>query len=951
MFILSPTFSQSFKFGTPKIIYHDKEIHKGGTQIYDIGYGENHVYFTNNAGLMSFDGSNWDIFTTPNNTIMRSLAVSDNGRIYTGSQNELGYFQKTQNGLLNYVSLKDSLNKEDQEFSDVWFMETIGDTLYYYADSYVMLYHNGMTKKFGAGSRINKMGKVGKMIWFQAYGEQLRWIREGKEIQLLQTPAFLNKQVVSVLEAENNNFLILTDQDGFYKLDNNEISKWTTDIEPFLKNALPTSAIYNEEVGILVSSSYSGLALLDTNGQCKNLLNKNSGLKNNSINSITITPNQVLWVGSVNGINEIDLAINSRRFYPDNDLEGAVYDMDEWKGYKYFSTSNGLYRIKANDHGLPEELEFELVKGSLGHTWSTQIINDRLYCAHHTGPLRVNERGEAQLISNDIYGAWQFMPLKNNKVALGAYDGVYIFSLDKDEGLILDRKLKDFIESSRIMLYDNQENLWISHPYKFVYRVDFNEDLSAETIHTYTADNGFKTNNRNYVYNINDICYLANETGVYMYKSEVDSFVISPVLNQFFDGGNTVKNLEQKANHIWAISDQFTAKLDIVENGLSQEIKISNQLDINTNDTYIGGFEKLVQFDKGNLYICTESGMLEYALKQDDTNTPQIDIKSITIQGQSDSLLYRGRGLTKSYTLSAKNNNLFVEYGPKHPSSNLELDYQYRLVGDNNDWSYAGNQRSKDFNHLRAGKYTFEVKAISKDKQESNLVSFDFEVKAPWYLSKLAYSIYSLLALWGIFFLFRSQKKTYEKNTDILIKEKEQTKIEMEEIKREKLESEISFKNKELASSTLHLLQKNQTLNSVRTKISELQKQIDNQKTKKELSKIVSILRADFNLDEDWDKFSIHFDQVHQDFIKRLKSRYPQLTTNDHKLCAYLKMNLSTKEIAPLLNISIRGVEISRYRLRKKLDLDRSINLNEFFNSDMTVDAANQAASELENPA
>ena len=74
----------------------------------------------------------------------------------------------------------------------------------------------------------------------------------------------------------------------------------------------------------------------------------------------------------------------------------------------------------------------------------------------------------------------------------------------------------------------------------------------------------------------------------------------------------------------------------------------------------------------------------------------------------------------------------------------------------------------------------------------------------------------------------------------------------------------------------------------------------------------------------------LHFNEVHRGFFDRLKRMYPSLTPKDLKLCAYLKMNLSTKEIATLTNVSIRGVEASRYRLRKKLELDSEINLNEF---------------------
>jgi DNA-binding CsgD family transcriptional regulator len=85
--------------------------------------------------------------------------------------------------------------------------------------------------------------------------------------------------------------------------------------------------------------------------------------------------------------------------------------------------------------------------------------------------------------------------------------------------------------------------------------------------------------------------------------------------------------------------------------------------------------------------------------------------------------------------------------------------------------------------------------------------------------------------------------------------------------------------------------------------------------------------------DDDWDTFEANFDRAHNDFFKRLKEKFPELTTGDIKICAYLKMNLSSKEIAHLQNISIRSIEVHRYRIRKKLRLNYSDNLVEYLMS------------------
>ena len=150
------------------------------------------------------------------------------------------------------------------------------------------------------------------------------------------------------------------------------------------------------------------------------------------------------------------------------------------------------------------------------------------------------------------------------------------------------------------------------------------------------------------------------------------------------------------------------------------------------------------------------------------------------------------------------------------------------------------------------------------------------------------------------------------------------------ELRNEKLEEDNRHKTQQLASSTMHLVQKNEILLKVKEELKKVETQTQNPNTRKVVRQLIKLVNNDIKLDEDWEQFAHHFDQVHSDFLKRLRETHPQLSPKDHRLCAYLRMNLATKERAPLMTISVRGVEISRYRLRKKLNLDAEANLVEF---------------------
>ncbi len=128
----------------------------------------------------------------------------------------------------------------------------------------------------------------------------------------------------------------------------------------------------------------------------------------------------------------------------------------------------------------------------------------------------------------------------------------------------------------------------------------------------------------------------------------------------------------------------------------------------------------------------------------------------------------------------------------------------------------------------------------------------------------------------------------------------------------------------------MHLVQKSELMSKLRSELNHLMKAMDNEKAQSEIKKMVKVLGEDEKMDNDWMQFTHHFDKVHSDFVVVLKDKFPTITANELKLSAYLRMNLSTKEIARLMNISVRGVEISRYRLRKKLGISSEMNLFDF---------------------
>jgi DNA-binding CsgD family transcriptional regulator len=230
------------------------------------------------------------------------------------------------------------------------------------------------------------------------------------------------------------------------------------------------------------------------------------------------------------------------------------------------------------------------------------------------------------------------------------------------------------------------------------------------------------------------------------------------------------------------------------------------------------------------------------------------------------------------------------------------------------------------YDRIPPGKYTFMLKAVNADGTISKTINWSFQVSPPWYLTILAQFIYLILIVAFMLYIRFYLKKRLKVQARRMKIEKER---ELIKLRNEKLETEITHKSKELANTTFSIIKKNEMLFEIRRKLMQQKKQTSSGVLPK-YSDIVKLIDRNITSEDDWKIFESNFEQAHEEFLKRIKEKIPDLTPSDLKLSAYLRMNLSSKKIALLLGITIRGVENHRYRLRKKIGLEHDSNLIDF---------------------
>lgn len=211
--------------------------------------------------------------------------------------------------------------------------------------------------------------------------------------------------------------------------------------------------------------------------------------------------------------------------------------------------------------------------------------------------------------------------------------------------------------------------------------------------------------------------------------------------------------------------------------------------------------------------------------------------------------------------------------------------------------------------------FRLEQKAQQELIQQQKLERLEHEEDV-WFLQRviLLVSIFFILSISYLFFSYIRAKHKAEKQ--MLEKEK---KLELQ-----KAQEVLEIKNKELAASALKLIEKDENLSLLKNKINETNGNVNVHELKQVLRSI------SISNDRNWKEFETRFVAVNESFYQRLQEKFPKLTQRDLKLCALIKLNFSSKEMAKLLGISIESAHTSRYRLRKKLNLSRETNLTEF---------------------
>jgi DNA-binding CsgD family transcriptional regulator len=885
----------------PFVENYNKANYQGDNQIWNVVQGKDDaMYFANNYYLLRFDGVKWEKYTLPNKTIIRSIMV-DGDRIYSGSYQEFGYWFR-KDAKMHYVSITKGKKVFDTNNNEeIWKIFKFKSKIYFQSFNGIFVFDGKVIKEKKFRFLISYCFVVDNELLIASVEKGIYKWTNGK-VEKVNGLSLLENNVIHSIQKYQNKIYFFTKKNGVYVLENNILRAWKNDLNDVLKSANINVAQFIKNNKLIIGTANKGVYVLDLNDDSYKNIDRNNVLMNNSILSIGLDKENDLWLGLDNGIAHIEVNSPISIFFDSSGILGSVYSVA--------STSKGY--LMASNHGVfkYEEKLLSLIPNTQGQAWNISKINNQYLIGHNEGTY-VYKNGLFSKLSS-IHGGWNLVKSSIDDSYLQAtYSGVVIYNNANN--------LKEYVSIEGLLkpikyLAQNRKNeIWAADNNRGLYRILYNDKYIAE-VDNVTQRSKIPNDFGVKIFEFrNEILFLIDNSW-YTYNSITNQLESNELFNTNFKNVSDIVAIDE--NHFMVLQDGllyhiYAQGTNFIRNSIQEKYYKGKIINDNLK----------VFKDKNNYLLNLDDGFISLELKNETKKVARVKIEAF-----SNDILVENNSKIK-HNSELRINVISGIYGATKP------DLFYKINGTKE--FIAIKEGVILLNNLISGSH--EVTIYSNDGLHYNKIAdFQFVVAKAWYFSFWMILIY-LIVIGLILYLYykwnkmkyiqklKLQKEELKHQKAILEMElKAENELNSQEYEKHILELEIQSKSSEVAGKSLSIAKQSEMIENIQN---ILDNESDFNKLKSEIKKAIKINAVNKH---EWETFEANLNQINNEFIIALSNKYPNLTPKDIKLCIYLKMNLSSKEIAPMMNISFRGVELHRYRLRKKLGLSQDENLSKF---------------------
>jgi ligand-binding sensor domain-containing protein len=583
---------------------YPKETYGAATQNWDITQdNEGILYFANSKGLLQFDGNNWNLYPLPNKSIVRAVCLDNDGKIWVGGFNQLGYYSPDKKGELTFHYLVNLLEPQYRDFGEIWKIYNDNDRLLIQTFTSILEFKDGLLRPLIWNVDIHYSFFVNNTLYVKVNNLGLHKLVDNELILVKDGELFEDLTVSSIVAKNYKENYIITANEGIFLMSESGIKKLQTPANNFLVQNQVFDAITFENY-IIIGTIQDGLLILDNNCQPIQHINRERGLQNNTVLSLFVDREKNLWLGLDNGIDYVK--INSPLTYIANQDEiGAGYQALFCNGKLYLGSNQGLYSLQwpaVNPFYTKNNLTS--IPGLQGQVWMIKKFEDLLFCGHDRGTFIVNDEKAIQI--SEIAGASNLFKLSGTEYLIqGTYSGLII--LVKNPGSnkwVFQNKVEGFNNSAKSLFIDSYNNIWIGHGYKGIYKLSLNDDCSKVLKQKhYGKEQGLPENYGLNLLLFEDQLVISSEEGYFYYNKEKDYFLPQEALNNTFKDKVVTSFLSDPNNkNTWFFSNDI---MGIIKPNFDGSYNIEYIPFLELSEKFLTSYESIYFLDNTSIIIST----------------------------------------------------------------------------------------------------------------------------------------------------------------------------------------------------------------------------------------------------------------------------------------------------------------------------------------------------------
>lgn len=920
--------------GRPKVRYYGRRDFKGDAQFWTATEDSLGImYFGNNDGTLIFDGTSWESLALPNNSSTRSLHYASDGHVYAGGFGQFGRITQDAYGNWHFESLTELLPTSDRNFDNVWSIHEHQGYILFRTYSKLFALKNGKITIIPNEYIYFSTSLFGNYYLADKSGLKTLDL-EGFDFDLLFTSEQIGKsEIGSILSGSTNGELLVITKEGMaFRYMDGKLSPPTNLISDHSQYQI-IDGLKSQSGTYLFGTLHDQILAYDEDLKVVRSGKSYWGLQDNTVLNLFETRNGNVWALLNNGLDLLTFASPSTILYED----AAVFDVAVInKNRLYIATNQGVLTANLENGKNLNYTEIPILEGQ---AWTLNVLDGKLVCGHDRGLFSITG-GQAARIG-DITSVWKAIKVEgeHNKYLVCTYDGLMLMEYDDEKGFQLKNRIEGFNESSRDILQAEEAGVfWVCHGYKGVYRLKIDKNLQRVIALEHYRENGLPS-----PYNINvtrwddDIVFTTNN-GIFHFDRIKNQFLPYERLNDALGTALNVRKILESSDKTWFVRDDMLGYFtpDDPDN-------LHLDLFLELKGTFNRGLECLYPYPGKSILIGTTEGLFAYASDHFQDAHKKTQITNVHFRSEDEIVNARLDALSLELPYGVR--DISISYASPQMSDPEAVQFRSRLGNLSDAWSDWSESGTKEYEQLSPGKYVFDVQSRSLLGEKGTTASYTFQILPVWYKTTTAYWAYLLIITATLATSRKMVKRKIrkekaitqqeeEKKRGILELELERIKLEHEkeriEMEKRELEEDVVDKSKELTNYTMLLAKKRELITEIKAELQALKEAAKNETNRTTVRNIIRKITMHLNDEEYLKVFEINFERVHKEFFDELKKHFPDLSPKELRLCALVRMNLTNKDIAPILNISIRGVETARYRLRKRLSIDHEENMVAF---------------------